>query len=273
MENRGDRGLRQRGDGERPRGVQRADQGMRRERAQRQGAGALARVRCRPWSARRRSDKRGVGDVPLAGPHHGHEAELMSRRRRHRKRDRAARIHPARHLDHHVRRERRDRAAVAHVEDQPGGRPAAERGRQGDRHRLVPARRHVGLVPLARVPAGPQLGEVAAVALVVRRLPQPRRGGRPPPRTEPPRPRRRTPAAAPGRARRGSGRPPAHPAAPRSWRSTSTGTRSGSRRATAARPGRTAAPPRSAAAVPGRAAGRAAGRRRRPAAPAASPGG
>ena len=71
----------------------------------------------------------------------------MRRRRGHRQRDRAAAADLARHLDHQVRPQRRDRVAVPHVEDQPGGRPAAERGRQGNGDRLVPARGHVGLVP------------------------------------------------------------------------------------------------------------------------------
>jgi hypothetical protein len=146
-----------------------------RERAQCQGARAPGRVRriirCRltrrPVAVRPRRQQRGGGDVALACPHHRHQAELVTGRRRDRQRDRADRGHLAGNLDHEVRRQRRDRAAVGHVEDQPGRGPAAQRGGEGDRHRLVAARRDVSLVPVAGLLAGPQLGQVAAVALVV----------------------------------------------------------------------------------------------------------
>ena len=83
----------------------------------------------------------------------------------------------------------------------------------------------------------------------------PRQPARQPARQPPAPPRRRrTPAAAPARARRGSARRPGRPAAPRRARSTSRGTRSGWRRARTAGPRRTAAHPRPRPAARGRAA-------------------
>ena len=176
-----------RGGGERPRRVERPDQRVRRERAQRQvGRGpralaGVARAGAVPPGPVRAGRQPGgqqgrVGDVALGRPHGRHEAELMAGRRRDGQRDRAARAHPARHLDDGRGWQGGDGRPVGHVEDQPRGRAAGQGRRQGNGNRLVAAGRHVGLVPLARRLARPQLGEVAPVALVVGLLPQP--GGR-----------------------------------------------------------------------------------------------
>lgn len=100
---RGDRG------GEGAGRVHGPDQGVGGERPQRQFPGP-GRV----------GAQGGRGDITLTAPYHRHQAEFVHRRRRHRERGRALLIHLARHLQHHVRRQGRDRGAVAHVQDQPG---------------------------------------------------------------------------------------------------------------------------------------------------------
>jgi hypothetical protein len=98
----------------------------------------------------------------------------MIRRRRYGQRRRAPAIHQAYGLDDRVRPKRRDRRAVGHIHDQPRRSaprvPARQRGGEPDRDGLITSGGHVGGVPLT----GAQLGEITAIAFLVRRGPEPR---------------------------------------------------------------------------------------------------
>jgi hypothetical protein len=77
-------------------------------------------------------------------------------------------VDPARQFEHQIGRQPGHRVAVANVDDQLRRAQPVQRLGQRDGHRLVAAGGDVGLVPLV----GAQLGEVAAIALVVGRVPQ-----------------------------------------------------------------------------------------------------
>ena len=128
------------------------------ERVQREGLHGGIRRTGRTASITDRSTALTCWSSPSGGPRRGRAPPGAARRGR-----------PARHLDHRIGRQARQRVTVADVEDHRRALVPADRRHEGERHPLVAAARDVGLVALLALGAG--LAHVGGVALLAHPVP------------------------------------------------------------------------------------------------------